>query len=91
MKRKRDYRWAGIEKVKLRRQPAPEKKAQFSLKLETNQYFFSSKQSKREVEREREGERAKRIRSQAKQETRIINDFCALIWRQGAGRGGGAS
>lgn len=92
MKRKRDYRRASIEKVELR-QPKKkyEKKAKFSLKLETNQYFFRSPQRMKERERQREKER---IRSQAKQETRIINDFSALIWRQGAlarKRGGGAS
>lgn len=56
MKRKRDYRWASIEKVKLRRHPN-EKKAKFSLKLETNQYFFLAPERERE-EKEREAAKA---------------------------------
>lgn len=89
MKRKRDYRWASIEKVKLRRHPN-EKKAKFSLKLETNQYFFFGPRE-REGERRRKERQPKRIRSQAKQETRIINDFCELIWHWEAARGGGGA
>lgn len=93
MKRKRDYRRESIEKVKLR-QPKKKirKKGEIFIKIRNKSIFFSLSP---EHERERETEREKeRIRSQAKQETRIINDFSALIWRQGAlarKRGGGAS
>lgn len=55
MKRKRDYRWASIEKVKLRRHPN-EKKAKFSLKLETNQYFFWPQRERERGRRESESE-----------------------------------
>lgn len=74
MKRKRDYRWANIEKVKLRRHPN-EKKGEVFIKIRNKSIFFLAP----ERERQRRRKERKRIRSQAKQETRIINDFCELI------------
>lgn len=86
MKRKRDYRWASIEKVKLRRHPN-EKKGEVFIKIRNKSIFFWPQR-----ERERGRKERKRIRSQAKQETRIINDFCELIWHwEAAARGAGAA
>lgn len=84
MKRKRDYRWASIEKVKLRRHPN-EKKGEIFIKIRNKSIFFFGP---RERERRRKERQPKRIRSQAKQETRIINDFCELIWHWEAAKGG---
>lgn len=50
MKRKRDYRWASIEKVKLRRHPN-EKKGEVFIKIRNKSIFFLA------TEREREGGR----------------------------------
>lgn len=50
MKRKRDYRWASIEKVKLRRHPN-EKKGEVCIKIRNKSIFFLA------PEREREGGR----------------------------------
>lgn len=52
MKRKRDYRWASIEKVKLRRHPN-EKKGEVFIKIRNKSIFFLAP----ERERDREGER----------------------------------
>lgn len=51
MKRKRDYRWASIEKVKLRRHPN-EKKGEVFIKIRNKSIFFFGPR-----EREREGGR----------------------------------
>lgn len=57
MKRKRDYRWASIEKVKLRRHPN-EKKGEVFIKIRNKSIFFLV------PERDREG--GSRVREAAK-------------------------
>lgn len=54
MKRKRDYRWASIEKVKLRRHPN-EKKGEVFIKIRNKSIFFLAPERERERE---EGEKA---------------------------------
>lgn len=55
MKRKRDNRWASIEKVKLRRHPN-EKKGEVFIKIRNKSIFFFGPRE-RETEKE-EGEKA---------------------------------
>lgn len=59
MKRKRDYRWASIEKVKLRRHPN-EKKGEIFIKIRNKSiFFFGPRERERERRKEKEREAAK--------------------------------
>lgn len=63
MKRKRDYRWASIEKVKLRRHPN-EKKGEVFIKIRNKSIFFLA------PEREREEGEVRRKANQKSSKTR---------------------
>lgn len=63
MKRKRDYRWASIEKVKLRRHPN-EKKGEVFIKIRNKSIFFLAPEKERErVEGEKANQKSSKTRN----------------------------
>lgn len=65
MKRKRDYRWASIEKVKLRRHPN-EKKGEIFIKIRNKSIFFFGPRERERAEKG-EGKRGSQSESEVKQ------------------------